>query len=66
MSGGNGDYTYFHDAQTQPGPVFAVYGADGSALVHTITVRSSDGQEAGCSYYIPPEERGYHQEKCDG
>ncbi len=65
-SGGNGDYTYLHEGEAQPGPIFSVFGTEGAAFVHTITVRSSDGQQAQCSYYIAPEARDYHQERCSG
>lgn len=63
-AGGNGDYTYLHEDQVQTGPVFSVIGTEGAALVHTVTVRSSDGQQVSCRYYIAPNVRDYHREVC--
>jgi hypothetical protein len=64
VSGGDGVYTYLHEDQVQRGPIFEVIGTQGSAFVHTVSVRSGDGQEARCSYYVPSEERDYFRATC--
>ncbi len=63
--GGNGAYTYEHLGAVQPGPTFDTVGTQGNAIVHEVIVRSGDGQQASCNYYIPGDATGDIYDSCD-
>jgi hypothetical protein len=62
--GGNGVYTYEHIGQVHDTPAFDVAGTRGSDVVHSITVRSADGQQVTCDYFIPGGTEGYFSYQC--
>ncbi len=51
-TGGSGGYRYYNDEIQQSGATFNIAGVCGKPFVHTITVRSGDGQTVALPYHV--------------